>query len=154
MLRPVATTAFPAARAALAMSTPIPRPAPVINHTFFPLVGPSRRACQDVSGRRSSCLSDIPSLPPLVKLLSTIKTQIACKQTLNERSCCEPQKSHFLRRHFAPIPFPVRLFARHFGSYSFRVSAQAKPEETELASQSQAVREAPPRAPPGGGAPW
>src|SRR6184192_4223505 len=62
MLRPVATTALPAARAALAMSTPISRPAPVINHTFFPLVGPSRRACKDVSGRRSSCLSDIPSL--------------------------------------------------------------------------------------------
>src|SRR2546423_15503591 len=79
MLRPVATTALPAARAALAMSTPIPRPAPVINHTFFPLVGPSRRACKDVAGRRSSCLSDIAFLPYLVKLLYTIKAQIACK---------------------------------------------------------------------------
>src|SRR5207302_10979488 len=62
MLRPVATTALPAARAALEMSTPIPRPAPVINHAFFPLVGSSRRACKDVLGRRSSCLSDIASL--------------------------------------------------------------------------------------------
>ena len=34
-LRPVATTAWPAARAALAMSTPMPRPAPVISTTFF-----------------------------------------------------------------------------------------------------------------------
>src|SRR5437763_13373918 len=74
MLRPVATTAFPAARAALAISTPIPRPAPVINQTFFPLVGPSRRACKDVLGRRSSCLSDIPSLLSLVKLLSPNKS--------------------------------------------------------------------------------
>src|SRR5438477_5947080 len=73
MLRPVATTAFPAARAALAISTPIPRPAPVINQTFFPLVGSSRRAGKAVSGRRSSCLSDIPSLLSLVKLLSPNK---------------------------------------------------------------------------------
>ena len=35
VLRPVATTAWPAARAALAMSTPMPRPAPVMNQTFF-----------------------------------------------------------------------------------------------------------------------
>src|SRR5688572_12320154 len=35
VLRPVATIAFPAARAALAKSTPIPRPAPVTNQTFF-----------------------------------------------------------------------------------------------------------------------
>src|SRR6266699_2875619 len=121
MLPPVATTALPAARVALAMSTPIPRPAPVINHTFFPLVGPSRRACKDVSGRRSACLSDIPSLPSLVTLLSTIKAQIACKQALNERSCCKPQRSHVLRRHF--------------GSYSFRVSTQARPEEIELVAE-------------------
>src|SRR5215210_4731809 len=33
VLRPVATTAFPAASAALAMSTPMPRPAPVMNQT-------------------------------------------------------------------------------------------------------------------------
>lgn len=32
--RPVATTACPAASAALAISTPIPRPAPVMNQTF------------------------------------------------------------------------------------------------------------------------
>ena len=31
---PVATTALPAARAAFAMSTPMPRPAPVMNQTF------------------------------------------------------------------------------------------------------------------------
>jgi hypothetical protein len=37
-LRPVAITAFPAARAALAMSTPMPRPAPVMNQTFFSLM--------------------------------------------------------------------------------------------------------------------
>jgi hypothetical protein len=35
VLRPVATTAWPAARAALAMSTPMPRPALVMNHTFL-----------------------------------------------------------------------------------------------------------------------
>ena len=33
--RPVATTEWPAARAALAISTPNPRPAPVISQTFF-----------------------------------------------------------------------------------------------------------------------
>jgi hypothetical protein len=33
--RPVATTALPAASAALAMSTPIPRPAPVTSQTFL-----------------------------------------------------------------------------------------------------------------------
>ena len=33
--RPVATTACPAARAARAMSTPMPRPAPVTSQTFF-----------------------------------------------------------------------------------------------------------------------
>src|SRR6478609_4560503 len=37
-LRPVATTAWPAARAALAMSMPIPRPAPVMNQTFCPVL--------------------------------------------------------------------------------------------------------------------
>src|SRR5829696_5231747 len=35
VLRPVATTAFPASSAALAMSTPMPRPAPVMNQTFL-----------------------------------------------------------------------------------------------------------------------
>ena len=35
VLRPVATTALPAASAALAMSTPMPRPAPVMNQTFL-----------------------------------------------------------------------------------------------------------------------
>src|SRR5438876_8959867 len=40
VLRPVATTAFPAARAALARSTPIPRPAPVINQTFLSVIEP------------------------------------------------------------------------------------------------------------------
>jgi hypothetical protein len=35
VLRPVATTAFPAARAAWAMSVPMPRPAPVMNQTFL-----------------------------------------------------------------------------------------------------------------------
>src|SRR5258708_29279874 len=38
VLRPVATTLFPAARAALAIFTPIPRPAPVINQTLLMLV--------------------------------------------------------------------------------------------------------------------
>lgn len=33
VLRPVATTALPAASAAFPMSTPMPRPAPVMNHT-------------------------------------------------------------------------------------------------------------------------
>src|SRR6266550_9251344 len=35
VLRPVATTAFPAARAALAICAPIPRPVPVINQTLL-----------------------------------------------------------------------------------------------------------------------
>src|ERR1700683_4056077 len=35
VLRPVATTLWPAARAALAISTPIPRPAPVISQTLL-----------------------------------------------------------------------------------------------------------------------
>src|SRR5688572_27773242 len=34
-MRPVATTEWPAPSAALAMSTPMPRPAPVMNHTFL-----------------------------------------------------------------------------------------------------------------------
>jgi hypothetical protein len=37
-LRAVATTAWRAASAALAMSTPRPRPAPVMNQTFFSLM--------------------------------------------------------------------------------------------------------------------
>ena len=37
-VRPVATTAWPAARAALVMSTPMPRPAPVINQTFLSVI--------------------------------------------------------------------------------------------------------------------
>src|SRR5215212_5451128 len=37
--RPVATTALPAASAALAMSTPIPRPAPVTSQTFLSVSG-------------------------------------------------------------------------------------------------------------------
>ncbi len=37
-LRPVATTACPAASAARAMSTPMPRPAPVTSQTFFSVV--------------------------------------------------------------------------------------------------------------------
>jgi sugar phosphate isomerase/epimerase len=32
---------------------------------------------------------------------------------LNERSCYKPQSRYFLRRHVAPVPFPVRVFARH-----------------------------------------
>src|ERR687898_547202 len=39
VLRPVATTALPAASAALAMSTPIPRPAPVTIQTFLSVSG-------------------------------------------------------------------------------------------------------------------
>ena len=39
VLRPVATTLWPAARAALAKSTPIPRPAPVMNQTFLLFIG-------------------------------------------------------------------------------------------------------------------
>src|SRR5436305_864750 len=38
VLRPVATTACPAARAAFAMSAPIPRPAPVTNQVCFSLM--------------------------------------------------------------------------------------------------------------------
>src|SRR5688500_7690591 len=41
VLRPVATTALPPARAALAKSTPMPRPAPVINQTFVSVIGTS-----------------------------------------------------------------------------------------------------------------
>src|SRR6266853_806152 len=36
--RPVATTAWPAARAALAKSTPMPRAAPVMNQIFLPVL--------------------------------------------------------------------------------------------------------------------
>src|SRR2546421_4874329 len=109
MLRPVATTAFPAARAALAISTPIPRPAPVINQTFFPLVGPSRRACKAVSGRRSFCLSDIASFPSLVTLLSPIKAQMACKhwgeRLLFETSSipATPHATQVDRQHAIPL---------------------------------------------------
>ena len=39
--RPVATTAWPAASAALAMSTPRPRPAPVMSQTFLSVMGRS-----------------------------------------------------------------------------------------------------------------
>jgi hypothetical protein len=39
-LRAVATTAWPPARAALAISTPIPRPAPVMNQVCFSLMRP------------------------------------------------------------------------------------------------------------------
>ena len=35
LFRPVATTAWPAARAALAKSAPMPRPAPVMNQIFL-----------------------------------------------------------------------------------------------------------------------
>src|SRR5437870_8986552 len=35
VLRPVATTLWPAARAALAISTPMPRPAPVMSQTLL-----------------------------------------------------------------------------------------------------------------------
>src|SRR5215211_7007562 len=38
VLRPLATTACPAASAALAMSTPMPRPAPVMNQTFLSIM--------------------------------------------------------------------------------------------------------------------
>src|SRR6266567_5191245 len=38
VFRPVATTAWPAASAAFAISTPIPRPAPVTNHTFLSII--------------------------------------------------------------------------------------------------------------------
>src|SRR5439155_48547 len=37
-LRPVATTLWPAASAALANSTPMPRPAPVMNHVLLLLI--------------------------------------------------------------------------------------------------------------------
>src|SRR5438874_7193753 len=40
-LRPVATTAWPAASAALAKSAPMPRPAPVINQTCLLIESPS-----------------------------------------------------------------------------------------------------------------
>src|SRR4051794_15128023 len=38
VLRPVAATAWPAASAALARATPIPRPAPVTSHTFLSVI--------------------------------------------------------------------------------------------------------------------
>src|SRR5438045_1572401 len=38
VLRPGAMTAFPAARAALVILTPIPRPAPVTNQTFLSVI--------------------------------------------------------------------------------------------------------------------
>ena len=43
-LRPVATTLWPAASAALAMSRPIPRPAPVMSQVFFSVVMASSKA--------------------------------------------------------------------------------------------------------------
>ncbi len=44
------------------------------------------------------------------------------KQALHERSCYKPQSRCSIRRHFALEPFPVRVFACHFGSYSFCLS--------------------------------
>src|SRR3989441_1335619 len=56
--RPVATTAWPAARAALAISTPMPRPAPVMNQTFLLLITspflPIRHLVPDLDSRYNS----------------------------------------------------------------------------------------------------
>ena len=53
--RPVATTAWPAASAALAISTPKPRPAPVTNHTFLsPMSVPSFCLTQALLGTATS----------------------------------------------------------------------------------------------------
>lgn len=49
-------------------------------------LGPPQKWVNLISGRRSSCLSDIASLPSLVKLLSTIQAQIACKRLCARRS--------------------------------------------------------------------
>ena len=87
-LRPVATTSWPAASAALAMSTPMPRPAPVMNQVFFSVVMASSKAriwtkvgvpVEGATGRVSQPLDDrvyacrrgdeegdpgVPHLPP------------------------------------------------------------------------------------------
>src|SRR5579859_228318 len=70
VLRPVATTAFPAARAALAICTPIPRPAPVINQTFFliiepPTVGWLKTQGSMLTGLLGVCLAGLLSLSQL-----------------------------------------------------------------------------------------
>ena len=56
-LRPVATTLWPAASAALAMSTPIPRPAPVMSQVFFSVVMASSKA--RIRRRWESLLSEV-----------------------------------------------------------------------------------------------
>jgi len=54
---------------------------------------------------------------------------------LNERSCYKPQSRGSIRRHFALVPFPIRVFARHFGSSSFCLSTRARTEEIELVAE-------------------
>src|SRR6266581_3399228 len=55
--RPEATTAWPASRAALAKSTPMPRPAPVMNQTFLLLMtSPCSTSRNARCGRRSQGL--------------------------------------------------------------------------------------------------
>src|SRR6187397_1026158 len=50
--RPVATTAWPDASAAFAKSAPIPRPAPVMNHTFLLLTTSPYSACPQLPDPR------------------------------------------------------------------------------------------------------
>src|SRR4051794_19057141 len=64
-LRAVATTAWPAARAALAMSTPRPRPAPVMNQTFFSLM--SVLFLRLGLGGRGSCRAASSPVAPTTK---------------------------------------------------------------------------------------
>src|SRR5215213_9306061 len=56
LLRPVATTAWPAASAALVKSAPIPRPAPVMNQTLLLVTtAPFSTACSCLPVQRSHC---------------------------------------------------------------------------------------------------
>src|SRR5436190_3854676 len=60
VLRPVATRAWPAATAAFAMSTPIPRPAPVMSHTFLSVILLSFLLCGRARSRAQKRLDRAP----------------------------------------------------------------------------------------------
>src|SRR2546422_10824431 len=62
--RPVATTAWPAARTALAKSTPMPRPAPVMNQIFLLLMTSPFLLSETLNAVR-----DLRSFVPLVREL-------------------------------------------------------------------------------------
>ena len=64
VLRAVATTAWPAARAALAMSTPMPRPAPVMNQTFLSVMLRVHFLLVDVRGGTRSTTPDPGAAKP------------------------------------------------------------------------------------------